>query len=432
MAEQARECTLGPWDLKLVSIGDEISHAIAETTYPYKNGADLEDMGVNPEVFRFSCIITNEDYDKNYSALRNWFLSYFPEPIELYHPDHDTILYGYPKNFSEATDRRKRYAEFNFDFEIANLQDETQAFTDPTDVIYDETVEVNNEVQIAVATEMQKVGVPDIKGDDWSLGDILNAVFEYWGVIADTARTFIDGMNQVIGIATGIIDQVKTTVDAISSSIDYIGSMSGKLTECFQKCCDSFTTLARKISGSSRSKTEALAADLGEMLDSMQRQGIPDVLYAAFATIAAATLANETANHISDDEKRMGESIAAEKVVSDDAEGREIAETKDAYIVTPSDLEDSVATARKFINTVLPVAICPERLKKQAATLTDAVLRFKMEYMTTKKVTLQHETPLHKVCLDNGLGYKAAERLCALNAVKNPTFMNGEVLVYDK
>jgi hypothetical protein len=36
------------------------------------------------------------------------------------------------------------------------------------------------------------------------------------------------------------------------------------------------------------------------------------------------------------------------------------------------------------------------------------------------------------VCLDNGLGYKAAERLCALNAVKNPTFMNGEVLVYDK
>lgn len=427
MNEDVRECTLGPWELKLVSIGDEISHAIAETSYPYKNGAELEDMGVNPEVFRFSCIITNEDYDKNYAALRNWFLSYFPEPIELYHPDHEIALYGYPKNVSFSNDRRKHFAQFDFDFEIANIQDETQAFTDPKDVTYEEAVEANADVQAAIATEMQKAGVPDIEGDGWSIGDFLNAVFEYWGVIADTARTFIDGINKVMGIVTGIIDQVKTTVDAISSSIDYLRNMSGKMTECIQKCCDSFTALSGKFSGNSKSKTATLAESLKEMLVSLE--GSP--VYAAFATLAASTLANETANHISDDETRMGESIAAEKVVSDDAEGREIAETKEPYIVTPAELEDSVATVREFINTVLPVAICPERLKKQAATLTDAVLRFKMEYMTTKKVTLQQETPLHKVCLDNGLGYKAAERLCALNAVKNPTFMNGEVLVYE-
>ena len=91
-----------------------------------------------------------------------------------------------------------------------------------------------------------------------------------------------------------------------------------------------------------------------------------------------------------------------------------------------------MATVREFINSVLPVAICPDRLKKQAAALSNAILRIKMEYMTTKKVLLHHETPLHKVCLDNGLNYKAAERLCALNDVKNPTFMNGEVMVYAK
>ncbi len=70
---EPRECTLGPWDLKLTNISDEISHAMAETTYPYKNGADIEDMGVDPEVFRFSCIITNEDYKNNYRELRKWF-----------------------------------------------------------------------------------------------------------------------------------------------------------------------------------------------------------------------------------------------------------------------------------------------------------------------------------------------------------------------
>ena len=51
--------------------------------------------------------------------------------------------------------------------------------------------------------------------------------------------------------------------------------------------------------------------------------------------------------------------------------------------------------------------------------------------MTTKTLKLSHDTPLHKIAMDNGLNYKAAERLCALNDVKNPTFMNGEVLVYE-
>ena len=49
--------TLGPWELKLVSISNEISHSIAETMYPYKNGADLEDIGVNPESFKFSVVM---------------------------------------------------------------------------------------------------------------------------------------------------------------------------------------------------------------------------------------------------------------------------------------------------------------------------------------------------------------------------------------
>lgn len=417
---EPRKCTLGPWNLKLTKINGDISHEIAKTTYPYKNGADMEDMGVNPEAFRFSFILTNEDFDNNYNSIHDWFLSYFKEPVELYHPDFKKILYGYPTNISHAEDERKRYAEFEFDFEIAGLQKETQAFTDPTDVTYEEAKEVNADVQTAIADEMQKAGVPDVEGSDWSLLDV-------WGSLGDAARAFASGVQSAMAKIQGVITTVKAPIDAINTTIDYMGTLSGKLTESLQGCCDSFSGLARRAT-KSKSSTAVLAANMSDMLVSLA--GSP--VYAAYATLAASTLANETAKQISDDERKMEESIAAESVVSDDAEGREIAETKPAYIVTPAELEDSVATVREFINTVLPVAICPERLKKQAATLSEAVLRIKMEYMTTKKVMLQHETPLHRVCLDNGLGYKAAERLCALNAVKNPTFMNGEVLVYDK
>ena len=105
---------LGPWKLRLESIGDEISHAIAETKYPYKNGADLEDMGVDPETLKFSGVLINDEYDRNYTELRKWFLSTFKAPVLLVHPKHGAVT-GYPKNVSFSNDRRKRYAAFTFD-----------------------------------------------------------------------------------------------------------------------------------------------------------------------------------------------------------------------------------------------------------------------------------------------------------------------------
>lgn len=419
MAEEARECTLGPWNLKLVSIGDEISHAIAETQYPYKNGADLEDMGVNAELLRFSCVLTNDDYKENYQALRNWFLSYFATPIELIHPDHGT-LNGYPQNVSFNNDRRKRFAQFDFEFKIAGIQPDIQDFTDPTEVCEEEAKAVNVEVQAALAEEMQRAGVPDVPGDDWSLLD-------YWGAMGDAARSFASGVSGALGRIQGVIETVKAPLDALNTTIDYVDSLSGSLTGSLQRFCDSLTALGRKAGSSSG--TSVLASIFTERLASF----IDTPVYASLATIAASTLACETARQISEDEVKMGESIAAESVVSDDAEGKPIAaDTIEPFIMTPETLENSLAAVREFINRVLPVSKSLGRLKKMAATLTESILKLKMEYMTTRTVKVEYETPLHKILLDNGLNYKAAERVCALNNVKNPTFMKGEVLVYEQ
>ena len=416
---------LGPWTLRLVSIGDEINHAIAETTYPYKNGADLEDMGVDPETLKFSCILSNDEYDKNYTELRKWFLSIFTEPVELVHPKHGTVK-GYPTNASFSNDRRRHFCEFTFDFKVANIQPDTQSYSDPYASNFEEAVALNEDVVAEVALTMQQTGVPDIAGSsDWSLLDV-------WASLGDKARNFAEMTSKVMGKMLGAIEEVKAPLDAISSSIDYVDSLSGTLTKAIQGCCDSFVAVSRKVTarkGKSRASVATLVSDLSTMLASLNEA--PASVQASFATIAASTIATETAKLISDDEKKMGESIAAEGVELDDAEGRPLADEKTPYLLTPADLEDTLAMSRAFIQKVLPIAISPYRLKKQAATLSDAVLRLKMEYMTTKTLKLSHDTPLHKIALDNGLNYKAAERLCALNDVKNPTFMNGEVLVYE-
>lgn len=416
---------LGPWKLKLVSIDDDISHAISETVYPYKNGADLEDMGVNPEAFKFSGILSNKEYDKNYKSLRKWFLSIFSKPVEFFHPDHNT-LYGYPKNASFHNDRRRHFCEFTFDFEVAEIQPDTQSYTDPYEANFEEAKALNEEVQVEVAETMQQAGVPDVEGSsDWSLIDV-------WGSLGDYAREFAENTSKAMNKLLGAIETVKAPIDAINSAIDYVDSLSGTLTKAIQGCCDSFVGLSRRVTarkGRSRASVATLVTDLSTMLASLNEA--PASVQASFATIAASTVATETAKLISDDEKKMGESISAESVELDDAEGRPLADETQPYLLTPNDLEDTLAISREFIQKVLPVAVSPHRLKKQAATLADAVLRIKMEYMTTKTLDLSHDTPLHKIALDNGLNYKAAERLCALNNVKNPTFMNGKVLVYE-
>lgn len=416
---------LGPWTLRLVSIGDEVNHAIAETKYPYKNGADLEDMGVDPETLKFSCILSNDEYDNNFTELRKWFLSIFTKPVLLVHPKHGAVT-GYPKNVSFSNDRRRHFCEFTFDFVVAHIQPDIQSYSDPYASNLEEAVALNDDVVAEIALTMQQTGIPDIPGSsDWSLLDV-------WASLGDKARSYAEATSKAMGKILSAVETVKAPLDAISTSIDYVESLSGTLAKAIQGCCDSFVAVSRKVTarkGKSRASVATLVSDLSTMLASLNEA--PANVQASFATLAASTIATEAAKLISDDEKKMGESIAAERVELDDAEGRPLADEKTPYLLTPNDLEDTLAMARAFIQKVLPVAISPYRLKKQAATLSDAVLRLKMEYMTTKTLKLSHDTPLHKIALDNGLNYKAAERLCALNDVKNPTFMNGEVLVYE-
>lgn len=422
-AFEKQKITLGPWTLRLTDNKDDITHSISESTYPYKNGGDLEDMGVNPEEFHFSCIIVNDDYDNNFDGLRKWFLSQFMAPVELTHPKHG-VLKGYPGNVSFNHDRRLRCATFEFDFKIAGVQEDIQSYKDPYYECALDAQEVNAEVQKAIAEEMQKAGVPDVEGDDWSLAEL-------WGSIGDAARAFARAVNSAMGQILGVIAQVQAPFDAISSTIDYLDSLSGTLTGALQGLCDSMTALSRKVdSKKSNASASILVENLQVQLEKMA-SSVPYAVYASFATLAASTLVTETAKHISDDEKQMEESIAAERVVNDDAEGRSIVEASEPYIMTPVDIENSVATVRDFINKVLPISVCPDIIKRQAAALTEAVLRLKVQYMTTKTVVYHQATPIHKIALDNGLNYKAADRLCALNNIKNPTFVKGEVLVYE-
>lgn len=416
---------LGPWSLLVASMDNEPKHALSITAYPYQDGADVEDMGVDPVVHRFECMIINDQFDREYQAFVDWTKARFVEPVEMYHPDLGT-LYGYPGSFSIRRSGPRR-ADVSFDFTESGLRPATQAFLDVERAADAAVVDINASVQASVAESMQKAGVPDVEGSDWSLLD-------KWGEMGAAARAFAVSAQKATGTLLGTISQVQAPVDAISASIDYTSTLSGSITQALQKCSESFVALGRKLSrqSSTRSNSKSIVATMVADVLAMRTDmsDSPDSVRSGYDAIATAAVAREAARLVAQDEAALSASIAAERVEVEDVEGRQIAAPQDAYLLTPAELEDMLAMVRTLIQTVLSTATNPETLKRMAADLTESVRRVKLEYMTTRTVVLSADTPLHAVLLAQGLDYKAAERVAALNGVKNPTFMNGEVLVY--
>jgi|GEM_PF-1813080 len=420
---------LGPWELDLVSVDGSIAHALAVTEYPFQDGADIEDMGTDPEKYSFECVINGAKFDQEYEAIRDWFLKRFSKPVELFHPDFGT-LHGYPGTASFKRNNRKRFASFSFDFTVSGLRPEAQAYLDVKRAADVSVAAINGQVAEKIAEEMQKQGVPDVEGSDWSLLD-------KWGAMGAVARSFALGCQSTMGKIGGVLSQIEAPADAISAVIDYTSTLSGTLTKQLQECAEAYTTLARKVDprnsnentrSSSKSVIAALITDL--ITSKAVVADSPPVVRDGYTTIACATVSREAARLVAQDEASLSASIAAEKIQLEDGDGRLLAEPQPVYLLTPAELEDMLALVRAMIQENLGTSLAPDSIKKMAADLMESVRSVKLQYMTTSTVSLTNPMPLHVLCASKGLDYKAADRVAALNGVKNPTFMEGEVLIY--
>lgn len=422
----ARTLFIEGFELPLVDIGNEIDHDVIETKYPYQNGADIEDQGVNPESFRFTCLIIDENYEK-YFEIRKFFLSRFDVPVMLTHPKLG-ILMGYPRNASFGEELKKGFVTLNFEFLIDDLQPSKTAYIDILSANEASLKAVVEETIIDIQDLLAAAGVHDVPGSDFSLLD-------KWAQMGDAARAFASACGATVAKLQGYIAAVQGPIDAISTSIDFIDSLAGNLTRSITECCESFLSLSRKIDFSgNKSASKAVIATLANdlLVASQDLNEAPQGIKNAFNTVAAAMIGYEAARLISSDESALTASMSSEAVQIDDDNGNMLSEPSEAYLVTPAELEDTLAVTRSFINDQIKNSASSNTLKKMASVLAQSILKIKLEFMTTKKIVVHESTPLHAILNSQGLSYKADDRVCALNDIVNPTFVEGEVLIYAK
>jgi hypothetical protein len=106
-------------------------------------------------------------------------------------------------------------------------------------------------------------------------------------------------------------------------------------------------------------------------------------------------------------------------------------------VLSMNDLEKSLKQTRTdiqaAIDTVRNETGSPELiylLKTIAADLLQYVDKVKLMREKIIEINLDHEIPVHAICLRYGLPFMAAERVCAINSFMNPNFCSGVVRVY--
>lgn len=96
------------------------------------------------------------------------------------------------------------------------------------------------------------------------------------------------------------------------------------------------------------------------------------------------------------------------------------------------EIEQALATVRASLQEGVDAARDMHSLKAMARTLTEHVIEAKCGRMRTLAAEVFPPLPLHLVCLHHGLPYNDAERLMAMNRIRHPNFVAGEVTLYGR
>jgi hypothetical protein len=170
---------------------------------------------------------------------------------------------------------------------------------------------------------------------------------------------------------------------------------------------------------------------------SAYRAGLPDFSalnddYTDIALIAGTQrLALEAADLYRGDEEARDALRRSEQTPAFDASGRFIAAPAGDQVMTAIDLERSLADVRTALQEAIDLARGMESLKAAARQLLEHVSQVKLERDRLTTILLDNPMPLHLLCLHQGLSYRYAARILAINsAIVHPSFVRGEVQVY--
>jgi prophage DNA circulation protein len=423
MAEDLYTASIDGISFDCADLEDAFEKSIARYEFHYRDGALLEDMGQKARVIRIRCYFLNEAYE-NHKGLIN-HLETTGALYELIHPKYG-IVNGMVESVVVRHDDREKTAEVDLVF--------AEQFRGRVEPQYQPSVDSGTEEAFQTGqdelTDSLSNDIAETYGAD--AGVILQqtvsaeeSLLSQYSGLSRQVRAYVKSVDTYVGKLKATLNEITNPANGLVSSISYATTLPGVVIGSLAAAVERYATLYESLKSAPSRFLDSFSSGVEELEDAFES-------FEKYTRIAKAQRAAvELGSMLKTDQAASQALTQALSVDSFDSLGRlqkQSAETDS--ILSVLEIETALAAVRTSLQEAVGLDRTMQSTKTLAAVLTDYVIEMKKDQPKIETVALDNAMPLHIVCMRYGLSYNYAEQLLAINTIKHPSMVSGEVNVY--
>jgi hypothetical protein len=437
---------LDEYVLEVDSIEDSFDVAIARHEFPYRDGALLENMGQRARRVRFRAFFLNEYY-----PLHIGFLNHLEkrELFDLHHPKYGPLK-GMIETVSVRHDERERTAEVDISF-VENLRGQSEFFVQPeirpslvarSEALASRTFTLAVErYALAIRFDFGSLGLPAAEAAALAEAPILpdQTILSQLPALSPLGLVYVAGIDGAVRKLEAAMADVTTPANSLIATTAFANSLPGRVIGSCARAVERYARALDKIRTTPAYFLDSLRRELDGLADGLlsipAAVGIGGTKGASsvrshLRVVAASVLSLEAAYAYEEDEGNRDAARQAERTSRFDARGRFSPAPAADPIMTLPEIERSLSTVRAALQASIDTDRDVTPLKEQAAVLLEHVNRIKLDRENIVTLAVSNATPLHLLCLRQGLPYAAADRVLSINRTSAPNFSKGALNVY--
>jgi len=451
------EATLDDFKLDCETIEDGFEKEIAVHEFPYRDGALLEDMGQKARSVRLRCFFLNERYDEHID-----FLNHLEKQdlFELFHPAYG-LMQGSIRTVSVRHDEREQCAEIAISFLEAG-----RGYVGADSGVRAGEAPVGADVGAAAEgafadglAEQEDSFLADVSEDSGALMgfdsrdlpgvmemelDPDQGLLEQVPAVPPKVREYMKELDRIERVVNQRLAEVTNPTTSLLARISLENRIPSRMINMIARAAEREARAIDSLRASPCRYLRSLKASLRKRDDSAEHlsSSLASSSRRPAAAAANATcrkqirranalrLGLEAAYLYAEDQERRRAMIGAEGNPSFDVGGRFVAARKFEAVMNVRDLEESLAEVRGSLQETVDEGREADAPKTLAEDLLRHVNEIKIDREKIVSIDLDNAIPLHLVCFSRGLPYNAAERVLAINNIRNPNYAGGTVSIY--
>ncbi len=414
-----------PFDF--IDVEDGFKKTVAKYDYPYEDGSDLDDMGLEARVVRLKAVFLPERY-----AGVVGFITALKEqgPGEVVHPVFGTFQ-AVPETVSIRHDERAYFAEIDITF-VEHLDLAVSVFAMSAEAraaeIAVEKFNTLGETGAALDGALKDSGIPaDIPATGLGTSGYMATLAGY----ASKVREAMRAIDSVVGTVKGYINQATAPFKLVTSVVNYATDLPGSILGSFAGAIESVAGAYASLLNAPGKFTDSLNFGLLKIETALGDFNGDKAMKASWHASKASALCVAAALELSIDEAAETGNGVSLKTYGMDSEASR------SQLMTISEIDAVAAVAREAVNAAIAAAReafkdsyeLEASLKRQAWIIQETADNVRLKREKIVDYEIPSDMPLHLLAFSLYGDIKKADRLLLVNKIPKPNFLKaGEVL----